>query len=1049
MKRIISSVICSLLIISGIFAGAALPGGMVKPAYAASFQYGVWYNWLAFAVPSGSSNIEFMCDGSTLFIRGNEEIPQWMLPVYDEETGEVISDISYYPWNEVSMSFSKIVIQSGVTGICEYFLQSQTALASLTSIYIPATVTHFGWGVFEYSRLKDIYYEGTQAQWNSIERDGEDGMPSGTQMHYSSTYQGGGSVVETKPVPAPTKTDFVSGSTSTGFKFYPTRAEYLGQKNLASSSIGSMLNSNMVENACSAIPGIVNTYIGKNVKTYVPQGLCRFAIGSSTYYLITAYDSMKTSASVLYVMDSGWKLVKTIVLPNIFHNGGIAYDQGSDVVWFTGDTGGGVKTYTVMSLRGSVLAGLIRSSGSTGTINSFDNVCVIDNKASCLDYHGGRLWVGTCTGADPGIIIGYKTSGTSLSRTGTVSVSGIKAKLNGFTFGDDNDIYVSYSSGRYKSSYSKIVHAKYTNGNLTGSVISLAPGAKVLDVPRMNEEIMLNGNYLYVLYESAAAEYCANAYIKTDRITAINKSVLTVSSLRSTTLRSAALSSGELMTLAEGEETEISFEYDADSDINTTEQDLEFIPQAAGNYEIRISGLDHQNDLHVAGQLLDAEAAEDDPGRVLAEMSTVSVSCEDEEVYLLHGDSASATVNLTSGRTYKLCLDAASSTEVLGNTSYSGSYKISISRTGDIVAEEAAAGKEISQNAVAGSSSSFAFTPDETGTYHVTWDTEGEFSSMTASDSEGNPVALKDDYCELNAGTTYIFTAMLSEGYGFADSADVSFRIDRVNESPIGSSEDTVVTEDTMLSYHAEEAGMFIVRADAEAEQAPYLHISVYDSEGSLLGVGGESVVFEAAAGADYRIGCKTDEGAPSGDVKLRVEPYEEAPDEPTPEEPVITDLSNATIKMKTTYTFFRGMKAPLPVLSITGDNARTLRMGEDYVLLYDGKSVSTSATNVGVHKITATGTGDFCGTAEITYTINPAATALKSLKAAKKAVTVKWKKQSLKMASSVITGYQIQYSLKKNFKGAKTVTVKGYSKTSKKISKLKAKKNYYVRPWM
>ena len=36
--------------------------------------------------------------------------------------------------------------------------------------------------------------------------------------------------------------------------------------------------------------------------------------------------------------------------------------------------------------------------------------------------------------------------------------------------------------------------------------------------------------------------------------------------------------------------------------------------------------------------------------------------------------------------------------------------------------------------------------------------------------------------------------------------------------------------------------------------------------------------------------------------------------------------------------------------------------------------------------------------------------------------------------------------SLKKNFKGAKTITIKGTKTVSKKVSKLKAKKKYYVR---
>ena len=73
-----------------------------------------------------------------------------------------------------------------------------------------------------------------------------------------------------------------------------------------------------------------------------------------------------------------------------------------------------------------------------------------------------------------------------------------------------------------------------------------------------------------------------------------------------------------------------------------------------------------------------------------------------------------------------------------------------------------------------------------------------------------------------------------------------------------------------------------------------------------------------------------------------------------------------------------------------------------------------------------------------------PNKTKISKLAPAKKAMTVKWKKSTEKIAGKYIDGYQIRYSLKKNMKGAKTVTVKGYKATSKKIKGLKAKKKYY-----
>ena len=64
----------------------------------------------------------------------------------------------------------------------------------------------------------------------------------------------------------------------------------------------------------------------------------------------------------------------------------------------------------------------------------------------------------------------------------------------------------------------------------------------------------------------------------------------------------------------------------------------------------------------------------------------------------------------------------------------------------------------------------------------------------------------------------------------------------------------------------------------------------------------------------------------------------------------------------------------------------------------------------------------------------------LVSLRAGDKRFTAKWKKVN------GVTGYQLQYSLKKSMKNAKSVKVTNYKKISRKITGLKSKKTYYVR---
>ena len=76
-----------------------------------------------------------------------------------------------------------------------------------------------------------------------------------------------------------------------------------------------------------------------------------------------------------------------------------------------------------------------------------------------------------------------------------------------------------------------------------------------------------------------------------------------------------------------------------------------------------------------------------------------------------------------------------------------------------------------------------------------------------------------------------------------------------------------------------------------------------------------------------------------------------------------------------------------------------------------------------------------------VTFAASMPTTTITSIKAQNKAFTVKWKKKS------GITGYQIQYSTNSKFKkGNKSIKIKNAKTISKKITKLKAAKKYYVR---
>ena len=112
----------------------------------------------------------------------------------------------------------------------------------------------------------------------------------------------------------------------------------------------------------------------------------------------------------------------------------------------------------------------------------------------------------------------------------------------------------------------------------------------------------------------------------------------------------------------------------------------------------------------------------------------------------------------------------------------------------------------------------------------------------------------------------------------------------------------------------------------------------------------------------------------------------------------------------------------------------------------YDVTYVS-GRKNVGTYKVTVKMKGNYSGSKTVSFKINPKGTTLSKVTKAKKAATVKWKKQAAKMSTSRITGYQIQLATDSKFtKNKKVVNVKGYSKTSKKVTGLKGGKKYWVR---
>ncbi len=152
---------------------------------------------------------------------------------------------------------------------------------------------------------------------------------------------------------------------------------------------------------------------------------------------------------------------------------------------------------------------------------------------------------------------------------------------------------------------------------------------------------------------------------------------------------------------------------------------------------------------------------------------------------------------------------------------------------------------------------------------------------------------------------------------------------------------------------------------------------------------------------------------------------------------PGVPELIEQVIAGKSSYTKTYGNKAF--TLNAKAEGALTYETDNKAVATVSktGK-VTIKGAGVAVITVYAAATDKYTAASKkITITVKPKKVSGVKAKAAKKKVTVSWKK------AAKAAGYQVQYSTSKNFKNAKKVTV---SKTSKVLKNLKSKKTYYIR---
>lgn len=273
-----------------------------------------------------------------------------------------------------------------------------------------------------------------------------------------------------------------------------------------------------------AVPGLEYTNLnGKGCTTMVPQGLCV----AKDYILISAYDGLDLyksnlkekigvdingllynnesnhalHRSVIYVLSKkDKKYLTTLVLPDVNHAGGIAFD--GEYVWVA--KGGDRKVSTI---KYSTITNAVKSGKDSVSIK-YNQSISCGTTASMVTYYNNRLWVGVFNQNANGSLKGFDIYKNDNGRFYLFPYRTITLppKANGValaTMNGKTQLVVNTSYGRNSASVAYF----YTLDISKDSSLADYTTHPTLKLPPMAEEICIDGSTVYSIFESGSTTY--------------------------------------------------------------------------------------------------------------------------------------------------------------------------------------------------------------------------------------------------------------------------------------------------------------------------------------------------------------------------------------------------------------------------------------------------------------------------------------------------------------------------------------------------------------
>lgn len=230
----------------------------------------------------------------------------------------------------------------------------------------------------------------------------------------------------------------------------------------------------------------------------VPQGITLMG----DYILITSYDNLGKRNSIVHVLDKKGNLVNKVTLDNKSHVGGISYDKENNLIWLPDDDGVLLAYESEEFINKKNVKYKYKFNNVSDELKDFLNK---DRKLiAFLTIDDGYIYIGNFSKDNKSIVKKYEiiNNGEEILLK-YMNKFKVPAKTQSITFkniGNKKYMLTSNSYTRRKSSYIKVFEYKEEISDYEKEI-------KSIELPPMLEQIVVDDNNLYIIFESNAKKY--------------------------------------------------------------------------------------------------------------------------------------------------------------------------------------------------------------------------------------------------------------------------------------------------------------------------------------------------------------------------------------------------------------------------------------------------------------------------------------------------------------------------------------------------------------